>query len=56
MEIRGMAKKATKRAPKKTSKTGSNRVNWRKIMRWIGIVVMACFIAVFVVFALSPFK
>ena len=49
-----MAKKATKRAPKKKSKTGSNRANWRKIMCWIGIVVLACFIAVFVVFRFVP--
>ena len=51
-----MAKKATKCAPKKKSKTRSNRANWRKIMRWIGIVVLACFIAVFVVFRFVPIQ
>ena len=49
-----MAKKATKRAPKKKSKTGSNKANWRKILRWIGIGGLACFIAVFIVFRFVP--
>ena len=49
-----MAKKATKRAPKKKSKTGSNKANWRKILRWIGIGVLARFIGVFIVFRFVP--
>jgi len=49
-----MAKKATKRAPKKNAKTGSNKADWRKVLRWIGIGVLACFIAVIIVFRFVP--
>ena len=37
-----MAKKSTKRAQKKKSKTGSNKVNW-EILRLIGIGVLAVY-------------
>jgi len=43
-----MAKKATKRAPKKKTNTDSKKENWRKYLRWSGACVVFCIIAVFI--------
>ena len=49
-----MAKKATKRAPKKKTNTDSKKANWRKYLRWICAGVVFCIIAVFIVLRFVP--